>query len=217
MPVTDSTTCAPSDKPPSVLSNTNTNTPENILLNSLNFLVQSVVASPFFNTLTASTLNEAVNSDAVQKKIQSILSQTNLPSLIAEAKDSASLASVSATQATASQNAAAISEHNAATSSHQADEILSEIKATTEKAVYDASNTTIVNINTAINAQKNSPGGVAGLSENKHLSLNGFSTIGVSDDGHLLLSIDIPTQDPLVPGALWNNGQYIMISTGEAK
>ncbi|WP_062018781.1 hypothetical protein [Gluconobacter japonicus] len=66
----------------------------------------------------------------------------------------------------------------------------------------------------ALLASRGSANGVAALSGNKRLVLGGVEVLGASQDGHLLITVDLPTADPEISGALWNNGQYVMISAG---
>lgn len=72
-------------------------------------------------------------------------------------------------------------------------------------AILDASKT-------ALDDQKDTASGVAALSADLGLMLNGFEVLGVSADGHLLIKASLPKTDPGIPGALWNNGQYVGIS-----
>ncbi|KXV20660.1 hypothetical protein [Gluconobacter japonicus] len=74
-------------------------------------------------------------------------------------------------------------------------------------AILDASKT-------ALDGQKDAAGGVAALSSDLGLMLNGVEVMGASADGHLLIKVDLPTTDPGISGALWNNGQYVMVSAG---
>lgn len=67
--------------------------------------------------------------------------------------------------------------------------------------------------NTAINGQKGNPNGVVAISADGHLQLGGFEIFGVQD-GHLILVLPLPTSDPHIPNAWWNNGTTICISQG---
>lgn len=74
-------------------------------------------------------------------------------------------------------------------------------------AIVDASKT-------ALDNQKNVASGIPGLSADLGLMLNDIEVLGASSDGHLLIKVDLPTTDPGISGALWNNGQYVMVSAG---
>lgn len=74
-------------------------------------------------------------------------------------------------------------------------------------AIADASKT-------ALDSQKDAASGVAALSSDLGLMLNGVEVMGASADGHLLIKVDLPITDPGISGALWNNGQYVMVSAG---
>ncbi|MFS8371685.1 hypothetical protein [Acetobacter indonesiensis] len=66
---------------------------------------------------------------------------------------------------------------------------------------------------TAINAQKGAPNGVVAISANGHLMLDGQELFGVQN-GHLIFVLPLPTSDPGVANAWWNNGGTIYISQG---
>lgn len=65
----------------------------------------------------------------------------------------------------------------------------------------------------AINAQKGNPNGVVSISANGHLMLGGIELFGVKD-GHLILVLPLPTSDPGIADAWWNNGGTLYISRG---
>lgn len=66
---------------------------------------------------------------------------------------------------------------------------------------------------TAVNAQKGNPNGIVSISADGHLMLGGLELFGVQD-GHLILTLSLPTADPGISGAWWNNGGYVCISPG---
>jgi len=83
-------------------------------------------------------------------------------------------------------------------------------------AATDAQNAALGAANsatTAINAQKGSAGGVVPLSSSGAMMLGGVEFMGVSS-GIPILVIDLPTTDPSVSGAMFNNGGYVMVSAG---
>jgi len=88
--------------------------------------------------------------------------------------------------------------------------------ATAVAAATDAQNAALGAANsatTAINAQKGNPGGVVPLSSSGVMMLGGVEFMGVSS-GIPILVIDLPTADPSVAGAMFNNGGYVMVSAG---
>lgn len=66
----------------------------------------------------------------------------------------------------------------------------------------------------ALDAQKGKNNGIVAISADGHLVLGGFSIFGTTPDGHLLLILDLPTSDPNIKNAWWNNGGYFCISQG---
>lgn len=85
-----------------------------------------------------------------------------------------------------------------------------------QSAATDASNAASGASNaasTAINAQKGNPNGVVSISADGHLMLGGLELFGVQD-GHLILVLPLPTADPGIANAWWNNGGTIYISQG---
>ncbi|MFP2873566.1 hypothetical protein ACLEIY_15225 [Acetobacter tropicalis] len=64
---------------------------------------------------------------------------------------------------------------------------------------------------TIVDAQKGTPNGLAALSASGNLLLGGLECLGVRN-GHVLMTLELPTTDPGVAGAWWNNGGYICIS-----
>ncbi|MCG0994704.1 hypothetical protein [Acetobacter indonesiensis] len=64
---------------------------------------------------------------------------------------------------------------------------------------------------TLLNTQKGTPNGLAALSASGNLLLGGLECLGVRN-GHVLMALELPTTDPGVTGAWWNNGGYICIS-----
>lgn len=86
------------------------------------------------------------------------------------------------------------------------DEAVAAAQKAAESAGSSASDTLI--------AARGRANGVAALSADKRLILGDIEVFGLSQDGHLLVVADLPTSDPGVAGAFWNNGQYVMISAG---
>ncbi|MFT9399733.1 hypothetical protein [Acetobacter sp.] len=66
-----------------------------------------------------------------------------------------------------------------------------------------------------IKTQRDAPDGLAALSSAGNLLLGGVECLGIRN-GHVLMVMALPTTDPAMHGAWWNNGGYICISQGEA-
>ncbi|GAN59254.1 hypothetical protein ACI01nite_16050 [Acetobacter cibinongensis] len=66
-----------------------------------------------------------------------------------------------------------------------------------------------------IKTQRDAPDGLAALSSAGNLLLGGVECLGIRN-GHVLMVMALPTTDPAVQGAWWNNGGYICISQGGA-
>ncbi|MFS8368846.1 hypothetical protein [Acetobacter indonesiensis] len=65
----------------------------------------------------------------------------------------------------------------------------------------------------ALKGQRDSPGGVAALSQAGNLLIGGIEILGVKN-GHVLMTIDLPDEDPGIKKALFSNGGALWISSG---
>lgn len=65
----------------------------------------------------------------------------------------------------------------------------------------------------ALKGQRGAPGGVAALSQAGNLLIGGIEILGVQN-GHVLMTLDLPDEDPGIKNALFSNGGALWISAG---
>ncbi|QDH17390.1 hypothetical protein [Swingsia samuiensis] len=196
-------TAASGGKSVSALETTEKISHSDLVLGVFNGGVQNTTVKAL---VAAGMPSNLVFTDHLDQSIKASLDKAGLPNVIAQANDISDTVKTRALQADNSKQAASISEQNAAQSAAQS------LNAANQ--AIDKVNKASITVSGVVDAQKDAANGIAALSADKHLMLSGVSVMGISPDGHLLLSIDLPTQDPHVAGVLWNNGQYVMISAG---
>lgn len=65
----------------------------------------------------------------------------------------------------------------------------------------------------AVAGQRDTPGGIAALSASHNLMIGGMEILG-TQDGHVLMAVDLPDTDPGIKGVWYNNGGALWISAG---
>lgn len=60
----------------------------------------------------------------------------------------------------------------------------------------------------------NKPEGLTYISKDGNIMLGDYDLIGVTNKGIILIIPELPTDDPRIKGAIWNNGSLLAVSDG---